>query len=153
MDFWMFDTPIGYMALGAENGSLIRVYLPNAPTPRLMPRKTPLLERAEQQLQEYFRGDRKMFDLPLAPEGTDFQKRVWTALQTIPYGETRTYKQLASMANCPQGYRAVGMANNRNPLPILIPCHRVIGADGSMTGYTGGMELKRALLELEKKFR
>lgn len=152
MDFWMFDTPIGYMGLGAENDALVRVYLPNTPTPRLMPRKTPLLEQAEQQLQEYFRGARKTFALPLAPEGTPFQNRVWAELQTIPYGQTRTYKQLACMADCPKGFRAVGMANNRNPLPILIPCHRVIGADGSMTGYTGGVELKRILLDLEKKY-
>ena len=152
MDFWMFNTPIGYMGLGAENDALVRVYLPNAPTPRLMPRKTPLLEQAEQQLQEYFRGARKTFALPLAPEGTPFQNRVWAELQIIPYGQTCTYKQLACMADCPKGFRAVGMANNRNPLPILIPCHRVIGADGSMTGYTGGVELKRILLDLEKKY-
>ena len=152
MDFWMFDTPIGYMGLGAENNALVRVYLPNTPTPRLMPRKTPLLEQAEQQLQEYFQGHRQTFDLPLAPEGTPFQKHIWATLQTIPYGQTRTYKQLACMVDCPNGFRAVGMANNRNPLPILIPCHRVIGADGSMTGYLGGVELKRILLNLEKKY-
>ena len=87
---------------------------------------------------------------PLRPEGTPFQKRVWDALLTIPYGETRSYRDIAVLAGSPKGFRAVGMANNHNPIPILIPCHRVIGADGSMTGYGGGLPIKIKLLETER---
>ena len=151
-DFWMFESPVGVIALAAQDGALVRLYLPNAPTPRLMPHKTPLMEQAERQLMEYFRGERKQFDLPLVPEGTPFQKRVWQALKEIPYGQTCSYGDIARSIDCPKGFRAVGMANNRNPLPILIPCHRVVGSRGQLVGYTGGLELKTYLLELEKKF-
>lgn len=151
-DFWMFESPVGMIALAAQDGVLVRLYLPNTPTPRLMPHKTPLMERAEEQLMEYFRGERKEFDLPVAPEGTPFQKRVWQALEEIPYGQVCSYGDIARRIDCPKGFRAVGMANNRNPLPILIPCHRVVGSRGQLVGYTGGLELKRQLLELEKKF-
>ena len=98
---------------------------------------------------EYLAGARRDFDLPLAPQGTPFQQRVWAVLREIPYGQTRSYRELALAAGSPRGYRAVGMANHRNPIPILIPCHRAVGADGSLTGYAGGLELKRKLLELE----
>lgn len=149
MEFWMFDTPLGAMAVGEEDGCITRVYLPNSPMPRLMPVKTPLLERAQGQILEYFDGRRQEFDLPLAFVGTDFQKKVWTALTAIPYGHTVTYGALAEAVGCPGGARAVGMANHRNPLPILVPCHRVVGAGGKLTGYAGGLEMKKALLELE----
>lgn len=148
----MFESPVGPLALAAQEGVLVRLYLPNTPTPRLMPHKTPLMEEAEKQLLEYFRGERQAFDLPLAPEGTTFQKKVWQALKEIPYGQTRSYGEIARQVGCPKGFRAVGMANHRNPLPILIPCHRVVGSKGTLTGYAGGVELKRQLLELEKKF-
>ena len=151
-DFWMFESPVGMIALAAQDGALVRLYLPNTPTPRLMPHKTPLMERAETQLMEYFRGERKAFDLPVAPEGTPFQKRVWQALEEIPYGQVCSYGDIARRIECPKGFRAVGMANNRNPLPILVPCHRVLGSKGQLVGYTGGPELKTYLLELEKKF-
>ena len=105
-----------------------------------------LLDAAESQLREYFA---RTFDLPLDPRGTAFELRVWAALRTIPYGETRSYGAIAAAIGSPQAARAVGMANHRNPLPILIPCHRVIGADGSLTGYAGGLETKRRLLALE----
>ena len=150
MEFWMFDTPLGTVAVGEENGCITRVYLPNGPMPRLMPHKTPLLERAEGQIMEYFNGQRQEFDLPLAFAGTDFQMKVWKALTEIPYGQTVSYGELAEKVGCPGGARAVGMANHRNPLPILVPCHRVVGAKGQLTGYAGGMEMKRILLELEK---
>lgn len=101
------------------------------------------------QLREYFAGARRTFDLPLAPHGTAFQRRVWAALRTIPYGETRTYGELAAAIGNPSACRAVGMANHRNPIPIIIPCHRVIGANGTLTGYAGGLEIKRRLLALE----
>lgn len=149
MDFYQFDTPLGLMALGAEDCAIVRLYLPNTPTPRLMSHETPLLVRGREQLLEYMAGQRREFDLPLAPRGTPFQQRVWEALRAIPFGQTRSYKDIAQMVDSPRGFRAVGMANNRNPIPILIPCHRVVGADGSLTGYAGGLELKKALLAIE----
>lgn len=149
MDFYLFDTPLGPMALAGEGEVLKRLYLPGQPAPRLASRETPLLARGRAQLLEYLDGTRRRFDLPLAPEGTPFQQRVWKALETIPWGQTRTYAQVARLAGSPRGFRAVGMANHYNPLPILIPCHRVVGADGSLTGYAGGLELKKALLALE----
>jgi methylated-DNA-[protein]-cysteine S-methyltransferase len=150
MEFWMFDTLLGTMAVGEEDGHITRVYLPNSPMPRLMPHKTPLLERAEGQIREYFDGRRQEFDLPLTFVGTDFQKKVWQALTEIPYGKTVTYGALAERIGCPGGARAVGAANHCNPLPILVPCHRVVGAGGNLTGYAGGMEMKKFLLELEQ---
>ena len=149
MEFWMFDTPLGTMAVGEERGAIVRLWLPNTPTPRLMPHKTPLLERAGEQILEYLNGQRQEFDLPLVFMGTDFQKKVWKALRDIPYGRTECYGALAERIGCPGGARAVGTANHRNPLPILVPCHRVVGAKGQLTGYAGGLEMKRALLELE----
>ena len=108
-----------------------------------------LLEEAERQLREYFAGVRKSFDLPLSQHGTPFQMAVWDSLQTIPYGETRSYGDIARQIGKPGAARAVGMANNRNPICIIVPCHRVIGADGSLTGYGGGLDKKEALLKLE----
>lgn len=101
------------------------------------------------QLREYFAGQRKEFDLELEPVGTPFQHEVWARLRTIPYGETRTYGQLAAELGSPNASRAVGLANGRNPIAIIVPCHRVIGADGTLTGYAGGMDRKRLLLDLE----
>ena len=109
------------------------------------------MKEAKKQLSEYFAGKRKNFDLPLKLEGTDFQLSVWNALRDIPYGETRTYKQTAEMAGCPGSYSAVGTANGKNPIPIIIPCHRVVASDGSLSGYTLGTEFKKYLLELESK--
>lgn len=108
-----------------------------------------VLRRARQQLDEYFAGRRQQFDLPLAPRGTEFQRAVWHALATIPFGETVSYAQLATRVGRPSAMRAVGAANGRNPLPIVLPCHRVIGADGSLTGFGGGLPTKQFLLELE----
>ena len=112
-----------------------------------------LLRRAARELEEYFAGERRDFTLPLAPAGTPFQQRVWRALEAIPYGETRTYAQIAAAVGNPRAVRAVGGANHRNPLPVVIPCHRVIGADGSLTGYAGGLERKTLLLGLERTRR
>jgi methylated-DNA-[protein]-cysteine S-methyltransferase len=108
-----------------------------------------LLNEAIRQLDEYFVGARRVFDLPLLLHGTDFQRRVWQALLTIPYGETKSYRDIAELVGCPRGYRAVGMANNRNPIAIIVPCHRVIGADGAMVGYGSGVWRKEYLLGLE----
>ena len=110
-----------------------------------------LTDKAAGQLNEYFTGKRERFDVPLSPFGTDFQCLVWDALLKIPFGETRSYKQIAQMIGKPGACRAVGLANNRNPIWIMIPCHRVIGSDGSLTGYGGGLDMKRRLLELESR--
>ncbi|MEM8561277.1 MAG: methylated-DNA--[protein]-cysteine S-methyltransferase [Pseudomonadota bacterium] len=107
------------------------------------------LVAAATQLQEYFKGERKTFDLPLAPEGTEFQMSVWCALRDIPWGRVCSYADIALAIDKPTATRAVGAANGRNPLPIVIPCHRVIGSDGSLTGFAGGLHMKRQLLELE----
>ncbi|MBW4847481.1 MAG: methylated-DNA--[protein]-cysteine S-methyltransferase [Lachnospiraceae bacterium] len=111
--------------------------------------KTPLLEEAEKQIKEYLDGTSRRFDLPLAAKGTEFQKTVWEALRRIPYGETRSYKQIATMIGRPDASRAVGMANGKNPILLLTPCHRVVGSDGKLTGYAAGLEIKEQLLELE----
>lgn len=102
------------------------------------------------QLEAYFAGELKSFDLKLAPEGTEFQKSVWNALCEVPYGETRSYKEIAVSIGNPRAYRAVGLANNRNPIAIIVPCHRVIGADGKLTGYASGLDIKEFLLKLEE---
>lgn len=114
--------------------------------------QTPLLREAVRQLHAYLAGRLHTFHLPLAPHGTPFQQNVWAALCTIPYGETRSYKQVAEMLGNPKACRAVGMANNRNPIAVIIPCHRVIGARGTLVGYGGGLLLKKRLLELEGSF-
>ena len=108
-----------------------------------------LLSEAQQQLQEYFEGRRRQFSLPVAPRGTAFQQRVWAELQKIPWGTTATYRDIAQRIGQPTAVRAVGSANGRNPVAIVIPCHRVIGSDGSLTGYAGGLATKRRLLQLE----
>lgn len=149
MDFFLFDTSLGPMALAQEGDCLTRLYLPGTPTPRLASRPTPLLLRGQEQLLEYLAGVRRRFDLPLAPAGAPFQRRVWRALEAIPYGQTRTYRDIALAVDCPRGFRAVGMANHRNPIPILIPCHRVVGSNGALVGYAGGLDLKERLLALE----
>ena len=113
---------------------------------------SPLSHAASEQLREYIEGRRKAFDLPLAPKGTEFQLTVWEALLQIPYGETRSYKDIAIAIGKPKAVRAVGMACNRNPLPILIPCHRVVGKNGKLTGYAGGLHLKQQLLDLERTY-
>ena len=115
--------------------------------------KSPLSDLAFSQLDEYFHGKRKEFDFPLEMRGTEFQKKVWMALSDIPYGETRTYKEIATAVGSPKASRAVGMANNKNPIAIVVPCHRVIGSNGKLVGYAGGLEMKTALLEIEKKNR
>jgi methylated-DNA-[protein]-cysteine S-methyltransferase len=114
---------------------------------------TPLLQETIRQLVAYFAGTRRSFDLPLSPQGTPFQLRTWQALREIPYGDTRTYRQIAEAIGCPKGARAVGLANNRNPVAILTPCHRVIGSDGRLVGYAGGLQTKEWLLTLERANR
>lgn len=112
---------------------------------------TELLLKAKKELEEYFEGKRKEFDLPLEQEGTEFQKKVWNALEKIPYGETRTYKEVAKIVGNEKACRAVGMANNKNNIPIIIPCHRVVGSNGKLVGYALGLNMKKYLLDLESK--
>ncbi len=112
-----------------------------------------LSDWAFNQVCEYVKGIRKTFDFPYELHGTEFQKKVWNALCQIPYGETRTYKQIAAAVGSPKANRAVGMANNRNPIMVVVPCHRVIGTDGALIGYAGGLDMKKALLELERNRR
>ena len=116
---------------------------------QIIQKDTPLLRKTEKQILEYLEGKRKIFDVPLNPKGTKFMKKVWTSLQEIPYGETRTYGQIAQRIGNPKAARAVGMANHRNPIPIVIPCHRVIGRNGNLVGYALGMQKKEFLLTLE----
>lgn len=111
--------------------------------------ESPIGREVKKQLSEYFAGERKVFDLPLDPDGTDFQKKVWKALSEIPYGEVRSYREVAEAAGCPKGYRAVGNANNRNHICIIIPCHRCIAADGTIGGFECGTDIKMRLLDLE----
>lgn len=139
------ETPIGPLTLQADEAAVTAIRFGAVGAQDA----SPLLDAAEAQLREYFAGARRTFDLPLAPHGTAFQQRVWMVLRAIPYGETRTYGELAAAIGSPNASRAVGMANHRNPIPIVIPCHRVIGANGTLTGYAGGLEVKRKLLALE----
>lgn len=147
---WLrFETPFGPMALEGET-ALTRLWLPGTlPDLRGRGEETPLLRAAREALLAYFAGERRDFDLPLDPAGTDFQRAVWEALRAIPYGGTRTYGEIAAAVGRPKAVRAVGQANHVNPLPIFIPCHRVVGKGGALTGYAGGLYLKRALLALE----
>lgn len=141
------ESPIGPLTLTEEDGALIR--LDFGKQGQAWP-ETTLLAEAKKQLEQYFSGTLRSFTLPLRPEGTPFQQKVWAALLQIPWGETRTYGQVAAMIGQPKACRAVGMANNRNPLPIFIPCHWVIGANGQLTGYAGGLSAKEHLLSLEQ---
>ena len=151
---WSYETVLGAMTL-AENGQggLTDVTVRRELGGQVEWQRTPLLDEAARQMEEYLAGRRKAFDLPLAPVGTPFQQRVWAALRAIPYGETRTYQQIAQAAGSPKGFRAVGMANHANPLLIVVPCHRVIGKDGSLTGFGGGLPLKERLLALAAAHR
>lgn len=143
-------TPIGKLRIVANGAGLKAIkFEDNTAKVTKSDPKDDLLAMAVQQLQEYFEGDRKTFDLPLAPAGTDFQLRVWRALQTIPWGRVCSYADIARAIDKPTAVRAVGAANGRNPLPIIVPCHRVIGSDGSLTGFAGGLDMKRQLLDLE----
>ena len=146
-------TPVGELELVADTNGLCRIsFGKTAKASDICEEEIPVLRKAIEQLSEDFAGQRKVFELPLSLRGTDFQLRDWNALLEIPYGETRSYKDIAEAVGCPRGFRAVGMANRRNPLPIVVPCHRVIGADGSLTGYAGAnkaLAIKEYLLKLE----
>jgi len=136
---------------GAGKTAICYIFLNAEKTPNgYTKQETPLIKKAALQFEEYFNGKRKTFNLPLIMHGTVFQKKVWKALQNIPYGKTVSYGEIAAKIGNPKACRAVGLANNRNPISIIVPCHRVIGSNGSLTGYGGGLELKQQLLDLEK---
>ena len=147
MPAFTMQSPIGLLTIEETDGAITALRFGGE---TVSPPPTPLLQRAAQQLTEYFAARRRRFDLPLRPQGTAFQQAAWSALCDIPYGQTRTYAQQAAAIGRPKACRAVGMANHRNPLPLFIPCHRVIGAGGKLTGYAGGLAIKRFLLELEQ---
>jgi methylated-DNA-[protein]-cysteine S-methyltransferase len=149
MDLLLMDSPLGRLVLAARGDALVRLCLPGTPPPDGVCRETPALAEGRRQLAEYFAGRRRSFQLPLAPRGTPFQLRCWAALEEIPYGRTATYGEIARQVDSPRGFRAVGMACHRNPLPIFIPCHRVVGASGALTGFAAGLDCKAALLRLE----
>ena len=148
-------SPIGEILLTGDERALTGIYMPpHRHGPEVGPgwrrAETEPLTAAAKQLEAYFAGTRRDFDLPLDPGGTEFQRRVWAALTEIPYGETRSYGEIAAAIGAPGAARAVGLANGRNPLSIVVQCHRVVGSTGALTGYGGGMERKRMLLDLER---
>lgn len=155
MTYSVMESPIGPLTIVQRDGTLIAVLMdghrkPPVDTPDWGDQVDDALPEATRQLTEYFAGQRTEFDLQLSPSGTDFQRQVWEALTEIPYGETRSYGQLATAIGRPGASRAVGAANSRNPVSIVVPCHRVIGASGMLTGYSGGPERKQFLLDLER---
>ena len=146
------ETPIGVFAIEENNGAISHVYLPNQVTDAIKSSNEPseLLQNAKKQFEEYFSGKRKDFDLPLDfGNCTEFSVSVYKELICVKYGETASYKDIAERIGSPKAYRAVGLANNKNPLPIIVPCHRIVGSNGSLVGYAGGLEMKRWLLDLE----
>ncbi|MDT8719320.1 methylated-DNA--[protein]-cysteine S-methyltransferase [Clostridium sp. 19966] len=149
-NIYFYDTEIGRIAITDNGSEITNLYFIKETMPNGFEiNETALIKEAHSQLEEYFSGKRKAFKLPLLPIGTDFQQSVWKALQDIPFGETRSYGEIAKAVGNPKASRAVGMANNRNPIPIFIPCHRVIGANGKLVGYGGGLDIKEHLLKLE----
>jgi methylated-DNA-[protein]-cysteine S-methyltransferase len=157
--FRIISSPLGDLELEASQGRLralrfLRYDLFSMPSTedtqgQGCPTDVEVLDVAQSQLDQWFNHKRRSFDLPLLPQGTPFMEAVWKALQDIPYGETRTYSEIALVVGKPRAVRAVGLANHRNPLPIIIPCHRVVGKNGSLTGYAGGLDIKQKLLTLE----
>ncbi len=151
------DFKLGKIGIVEENGKIVKIVIINKNNENnknvddFVEKDTKLLVKAKNELEEYFDGKRKEFDLPLKQEGTEFQKKVWNALSKIPHGETRTYKEIAKMIGNEKASRAVGMANNKNNIPIIIPCHRVIGSNGKLVGYALGLDIKQYLLDLESK--
>jgi methylated-DNA-[protein]-cysteine S-methyltransferase len=147
--YFTYLTPLGPMTVASDGTAVTHVLFgTHVLEGRAAP--TELTNRTANELQEYLAGKRTAFDIPLAPAGTEFQRAVWKALQNIPYGQTRSYADIAAVVGNPKATRAVGSANNRNPIAVLIPCHRVVGSNGKLTGYAGGLALKQRLLDLER---
>ncbi|MCU4350752.1 methylated-DNA--[protein]-cysteine S-methyltransferase [Acinetobacter ursingii] len=155
LSYCYMASPVGQLKLVANEQALVAILWDNENPKRVRLAELiedvshPILLNTQQQLIEYFSGQRKVFDIPIDFEGTDFQKQVWSALLTIPYGETRSYKQIAQQLGNEKAVRAVGAANGKNPISIIAPCHRVIGAGGALVGFAGGLDKKEILLRLE----
>lgn len=144
-------TPLGFLEISEENNCIISCrFATNSNLTYIPEQETKILKEAKKQIEEYFNKSRKTFNLPLKFNGTDFQQSIWNELTKIPYGKTCTYKELAEKTNHPKAYRAVGMACHRNPICIIVPCHRIIGNNNKLTGYAGGIEKKEKLLKLEQ---
>ncbi len=144
-----YDSDIGKIGIAEDDSFITNVFFENGNLNDFIINETPLIKEAHKQIEEYLKGERKSFDLPIFPSGTEFQQRVWNALKNIPYGKTVSYKDIAIEIGNEKACRAVGMANNRNPISIIIPCHRVIGKNGKLVGYGGGLHVKEYLLKLE----
>mgnify|MGYP002623974659 CR=1 FL=1 len=147
---YFYDFPVGRLYIEENNGFIVKISFSKINSEI---KESALIKYACNQLNEYFQGIRKYFDIPIKPKGTEFQMKVWDKLLEIPYGETKTYKYIAESIGLKKGYQAIGFANKKNPLPIIIPCHRVIGIDGNLTGYIGGLEIKSKLLKTENLYK
>ncbi len=145
-----YKTPIGTVCIEEDENYITALYIDETDSDS-EDVETTLINRTYNQLCEYFEGQRREFDIPIKPHGTEFQQKVWEALRTIPYGKTSSYVEIAEQIGNPKACRAVGGANNKNPILIIIPCHRVIGADGSLVGFGAGLNVKKALIDLERR--
>ena len=148
-NLFFYETDLGIIGIRDNNNAITEVFYSKSKINDHL-KETPLIRESFNQLKEYFQGTRREFTIPIEAEGSEFQKKVWKALLDIPYGQTRTYKEIAIAIGNEKACRAVGMANNRNPISIIIPCHRVIGANGKLVGYGGGLDIKEKLLNIEK---
>ncbi len=155
-NYFIYNTVIGDLRVESNGKEITKIAFHkdnfiNLNTHSKILKKDRVIDLACKELDEYFKGKRKEFSFPMLPEGTDFQKKVWNALREIPYGEKRTYKDIAIVIGNEKACRAVGLANNKNPLPIVVPCHRVIGSSGKLVGYAGGLNIKEKLLKIENE--
>ena len=148
-NLFFYETDLGIIGIRDSNNAITEVFYSKSKINDHL-KETPLIRECFNQLKEYFQGTRREFTIPIEAEGSEFQKKVWKALLDIPYGQTRTYKEIAIAIGNEKACRAVGMANNRNPISIIIPCHGVIGANGKLVGYGGGLDIKEKLLNIEK---
>lgn len=149
--FAIYETELGFLRIEYDGDGIVYIGKEKG-APECNGEKNALTDKAYIQLTEYLKGERKKFDFKYKLNGTEFQMKVWRALCDIPYGETRTYRQIAAAVGNPKACRAVGMANNKNPIAIAVPCHRVVGSNGKLVGYAGGIEMKKILLDLEAKY-
>ena len=152
-NLYYYDTILGVLGIVDNGKEILEVFYGKEEREDLELYESPLIKQTYTQINLFLEGELKEFNLPIYFEGTDFQKKVWNALRDIPYGETRSYKDIAEKVGSPKAYRAVGMTNNKNPISIIIPCHRVIGSNGKLVGYGGGIDIKEKLLNLEKNIK
>lgn len=146
-----YQTKIGRIKIAQEGDAIVEINVTDSE--KESEKETPLIKKTIKEIEEYFEGKRKFFDIPISIKGTEFQEKVWKALLKIPYGETKSYEDVAKMIGCPKGARAVGMANHNNKIIIIIPCHRVIGKNGKLVGYAGGLPVKEKLLQIESNYK